>query len=168
MNTKAIITACVLFPVLALQAQKLLTPEKISNLVPGKIDGFHLKENSKSKQVKVGTLTYVICERTFVRKDQSVQILLFDYLEAPVMYDQAIGKWGEMQPVDSDSALFATLEPGTYDHAWQSFQTSARHAQLVLGIHSRFFLTMSAHGMDLPELKRILKLFEFEKFPKAE
>jgi hypothetical protein len=142
---------------------KVLSVNKINKLVPGKIPGFLLKE-SKSNELKFGTIKYAICERIFVNRKRVVKILLFDYVEAQVMYTQAMQKWGQMQTTSSDSAVFRTINSSSFN-GWESYTAKNNHSQLVLGIHQRFFLTLSGEQMELSELKNVLNKFDFSMFP---
>jgi hypothetical protein len=147
------------------QPAKVLSAQKINKLLPAKIAGFHLKGESKSTQTKVGTLVYSISERTFASRNKSVKILLFDYADASIMYDQAMNKWGKIQQTESDSLIFRPADlPGVT--GWESFTSSNNHAQLILGINNRFFLTMTGEKTPLGELKQIFRNFDLEKFPK--
>jgi hypothetical protein len=148
------------------QDTKVLTAEKLDKLLPRKVEGFHLQGQSTSKQLTIGTLTYALCERTFAKGNKSIQILLFDYHDAPIMYTQAIRKWSEMKPVDTDSAVFRDIASPVFDHGWESYERSGNHSQFILGINSRFYLTISGKGMDLPDLRTVLNAFDFQRFPK--
>jgi hypothetical protein len=142
---------------------KVLSANKINKLVPGKIPGFLLKE-SKNNQLEFGTIKYSVCERIFVDRKKTVKILLFDYVEAPVMYTQAMKKWSEMQTTASDSVIFRNTD-SSFFNGWESYTAKNNHSQFVLGIHHRFFLTLSGEQMELSELKSVLKKFDFSIFP---
>lgn len=142
---------------------KVLSSNKINKLVPGKISGFSLKE-SKNNQLEFGTIKYSVCERIFVDRKKTIKILLFDYVEAPVMYTQAMRKWSEMQTTSSDSAVFKNID-SPFFNGWESYTAKDNHSQFVLGIHQRFFLTLSGEQMELSELKNVLDKFDFSIFP---
>jgi hypothetical protein len=144
--------------------QKVLSAEKINLLVPEKIKGYYPDGESKSSKITLGTISYSLCERSFRTRDKSVKILLFDYADAAIMYNQAIRKWGEMHPVESDSVVFRAIGP-PYDKGWESHSKVTNNAQIVLGINNRFFLTVAGENMELYELRQILMNFAFERFP---
>jgi hypothetical protein len=105
-----------------------------------------------------------VCERIFVNRKKTVKVLLFDYVEAPVMYTQAMRKWSEMQTISSDSAVFRNTD-SPFFNGWESYTAKDNHSQFVLGIHQRFFLTLSGEQMELSELKSVLDKFDFSIFP---
>lgn len=147
------------------QPAKVLSPQEINRLVPAKIKGFYLKGESKSTQTKVGTLIYSLCERTFESGNKSVKILLFDYTDASIMYDQAMNKWSKIPHADSDSLIFRPADIPDVT-GWESFTSTNNHSQLILGLNKRFFLTMTGENMALGELRQIFQNFDLEKFPK--
>jgi hypothetical protein len=153
-------------PVVA-QKTKTLSPTKINKLVPAKLKGYHQKGDAKSTSIQLGNLTYSLSERSFEKGRQSIKILLFDYVEAPIMYDQAIRKWSTMTPVESDSIIFRRLHSSD-STAWELHSIISQHSQIIMGINKRFFLMLDAESMSLYELRQILMNFEFEKFPKPE
>ena len=154
-------------PIVYAQKKKTLSPTKISKLVPLKLKGYRQRGDAKSTSIQLGNLTYSLSERSFEKGRQSVKILLFDYVEAPIMYDQAIRKWSTMTPVESDSIIFRRLHSPD-STAWESYSVINQHSQIIMGINKRFFLTLDGESMSLYELKQILMNFEFEKFPKPE
>ena len=147
------------------QKKGVLSPAKISKLLPAKIKGYSLKGAPVNKRVKVGTLTYSLSEKTFIRKQSTIKILLFDYGQAPIMYEQAIKGWSEIKNVENDSIIFRPL--ASFDSvAWESYAASSKHSQIIMGINQRFFLTINGEKTEIYELKEILKNFAFDKFPK--
>jgi hypothetical protein len=147
------------------QRSQVLPPQKINKLVPTKIKGYSSKGEPKSSQVKIGTITYSMCERTFASGHKNVRILMFDYEDAPIMFTQAMKKWGEVKLQESDSIVFRPFASPQVD-GWESYTRESKHAQLILGINGRFFLTLSGENLELNELKGFLDNFDFEKFPK--
>lgn len=159
----------ILFPIIILsvakaQSPRVLSPQKINKLVPEKIKGYHIRGESKSSQVSIGNITYSMCERTFASGDRTVKILMFDYADASVMFDQAMKKWGQVPQQESDSIIFRSFTRSPAE-GWESYTTGNKHSQLILGISDRFFLTLSGEKMELVELRKFLDYFAFEKFP---
>jgi hypothetical protein len=153
------------FQGLVAQSPRVLSSREISKLIPLKIKGYHLKGESKSTQVKVGTLTYALCERSFAHGDKTVKILLFDYADAAIMYDQAIRKWHQMQQIETDTSVFRPFaRPGV--SGWESYTDSGNQAQLVLGVNNRFFLTLTGENIAPDELRRIFRDFNIDSYPK--
>jgi hypothetical protein len=152
---------------LVVQAQKTetLKPSTISKLIPSKVKGFSVKGDSKSSVLTIGSLRYSLSEKVFSSRDQSIKILLFDYVEAPIMFDQSLKKWEEMPEVQTDSVVFSK-SLGSYGHVWESSHPHSKRSKLQLSINKRFFLTLEAENMSLEELKEFFKSFDLEKFPK--
>lgn len=152
---------------LAVQAQKTetLKPSAISKLIPSKVKGFSVKGDSKNSVLTIGSLRYSLSERVFSSRDRSIKILLFDYVEAPIMFNQSLKKWEEMPEIRTDSVVFSK-SVGDYGHVWESNHPKSKRSKLQLSINERFFLTLEAENMALEELKGFFKNFDLEKFPK--
>lgn len=149
------------------QAQKTetLKPSAISKLIPSKVKGYSVKGDSKSSVLTIGSLRYSISEKVFSSRDKTIKILLFDYVEAPIMFNQSAKKWKEMPEVKTDSILFSNV---ITDHGqvWESEHPYSKRSKLLLSVHNRFFLTLEAENMTLEELREFFSNFDLEKFPK--
>ena len=143
---------------------RTLRPEKIGKLLPTKIKGYYATE-AKNSLIELGTLRYSLAERTFAKGKKNVKILLFDYGEAPVMFNQAIRKWGQMTPIENDSVIYRPLA-GADSSAWESYSIPVARGQLIVGVNKRFFLTLNSEKLALEELRQILLQFPFDKYPK--
>jgi hypothetical protein len=144
--------------------RKALSADKVGRLVPIKLKGY-FSAGAKNSFVEIGTIRYSLAERNFSRREKSIKILLFDYAEAPVMFNQAIRKWGQMHIVENDSVIYRPLVK-TDSTAWESFTKRNGHYQVVLGINERFFLTINSDKINPEEIQKILRQFPFEKYPK--
>jgi hypothetical protein len=138
---------------------------EILKLLPDKIDGFHPSEEPKSEQMKIGSITYTLCEKKFKAHEKSIQLLLFDFLHADIMYKQSVSKWDEMKPVDTESMVMRAIEMENCK-GWASYQKHTEEAQISLGIGGRYLLNITGHRVDLAILQSVLSLVELEKFPK--
>ena len=149
------------------QAQEvaLLSPTKILKLVPKRIKGFQQITDSKALQMKIGTLTYTLCEKNFNDGNRMVKILLFDFKEATIMYNQATRKWNNQPMIESDSLIECSLIMQNCK-GWESFNRQKKASQIFLGICDRFFLTITGENMELFELRKVLDDFTLEEFPK--
>lgn len=149
-----------------LQAQDvaLLTPTEILKLIPKRIKGFQQIIDPKAREMKIGTLTYTLCEKHFNDGKRTVKILLFDFKEPSVMYNQATSKWKSQASIESDSLVDRSVIirncPG-----WESFSKQSKTSQLLLGIADRFFLTITGENMQVNELRKVLDEFLLEEFP---
>jgi hypothetical protein len=145
---------------------EILSTDQILKLIPDKIQEFYPAEEFKSKLVKLGTLRYSMAEKDFSgNKKRAIKILLFDYKEAPIMYNQATRKWSTFTTIESDTLI---LRPTLIKDCtgWESYNVHRRNSQIMLGICDRFFLTVEGTGVDLEALKKVVQTFKFENYPK--
>jgi ethanolamine utilization protein EutA (predicted chaperonin) len=142
-----------------------VNPSDLLKLLPDKIDGFKRAEDFKSEKMKIGTIIYSLCEKKFRKKKSTIELLLFDYGYADIMYKQAVSKWSEMKPVESESVV---MNPIKMDNCvgWESNQKHTGQSQIALGIGGRYLLEITGDQVDLSTLQAILKEIPIEKFPK--
>ncbi len=146
------------------QKTEVLKPEEINKLLPTKIKGYSLDKESKSRLLTIGSLRYSLSERIFTSRDKSVKILLFDYVEAPIMFNQSLRKWQEMREVNTDSIAFHSIQTEN-GHRWESTHAQTQRAQIILAIDNRFFLSLEAEKMMMEELHEFLKNIKLSEFP---
>ena len=145
---------------------KLLSPEKISELIPNKVSGFYLSADPKSKLIKLGTLKYSMAEKDFAAsRKRSIKILLFDYKEAPIMYSQATNKWANYSTVDSDSLIRRPVRINNFS-GWESYDARRKDSQILVGISNRFYLNVEGMNIDLEFLRKVVTDFKWDTFPK--
>lgn len=145
---------------------KILAPERIIKLIPGKVENFHPDGDAKSKVIKLGNIQYSMAEKNFAAyKERSIKILLFDYKEAPIMYKQATRKWSTFSTIENDSLI---LRPAivTDCTGWESYNVHKKNSQIMLGVCDRFFLTLEGTNVELATLNKIVQNFKFDTFPK--
>ena len=165
------VSIVVSIPFISLKAQsevQALSTEKISRLIPDKIKEYYQSSDSKSKFITLGNLHYSMAERVFsASRNRSIKILLFDYNEARIMYNQATRKWSSFISIESDSLI---LRPTVMNNCtgWESYNVHRKNSQILLGICDRFFMTVEGTNVDLESLKKIVQSFKFETFPKLE
>jgi len=150
----------------AQSAGKILPPGKIIKLIPNKISGFYLSADPQSKLIKLGTLQYSMAEKDFAaNRKRSIKILLFDYKEAPVMYNQATRKWTTFSTVESDSLI---RRPTNMENCigWESYDAARRNSQILVGIFNRYYLTVEGTNVDLEFLKKVVSDIKLDTFPK--
>ncbi|MFM8914153.1 MAG: hypothetical protein ACKOE6_14755 [Flammeovirgaceae bacterium] len=144
----------------------VLNIEQLGQLTPQKLEGYRTSE-PKGRMLKIGTLSYSMIERTFVHGKKQINIMLFDYHNASVMYRQATQKWKGAEGLDSDARLECAYDlqgqPG-----WMSFDKINNKSQLALGVQNRFYLVLIGEGMPLDVLEAIAKSFELSRFPLPE
>jgi hypothetical protein len=144
----------------------VLTTEQLQQLTPPKLEGYRTTE-PKGRMLKIGTLSYSMIERTFVHGKKQINIMLFDYHNASVMYRQATQKWKGAEGLESDARLEHAYElqnqPG-----WVSFDKINSKSQITMGIQNRFYLVLMGEGVALDVLESIVKGFDFVRFPPLE
>ena len=145
--------------------QGVLSPNRIVLLVPDRLKGFYPDGESIGKVITLGTLQYSLCEKRFVLKDQRIKILLFDFVQAEIMYAQATKNWSNQVLILSDSAIGRPVVRENCS-GWESYSKSSNTAQVFLGICDRYFLTITGENANLETLKSMLDQFSFDKFPR--
>lgn len=146
------------------QGNSIMPPDEMIKLIPKKVEGFNLVDQHKGRTIKIGTLTYSMVERSFIKNKRKVTILLFDYNNAPIMYSQATGKWSNLPEVETDTVSqrsFLLIE----NRGWEHYHKLNNSSQLSLGIKNRFYLIVSGEGVNLEALRTILALFPLAEFP---
>jgi hypothetical protein len=163
---RVLITTIILISAFAVHAQrsKVLSAQKITKLLPSKIPNYYLKGIARSSEMKVGTLTYSLCERNFARGKKQVRILLFDYIDAPIMYQQVMRNQTKMTPVESDSIIYKAIELADAK-GWEFVNRKANESKLILGIYDRFYLSIDGENVELAEVIDIFNLIDLKKFP---
>jgi hypothetical protein len=146
------------------QQMKVLSAQKITKLVPSKISGYYLKGVARSSEMKIGTLTYSLCERNFANGKRQIRILLFDYINAPIMYQQSMKNHANMTPIESDSIIYKPIELGEAK-GWESVNRMANESKLILGIYDRYYLSIDGENVDFDEVVRVFNLIDLKKFP---
>jgi hypothetical protein len=150
----------------ARQENATLPAEEIIKLIPNKFEDFYVNADSQSKLIAIGTLRYSVAEKNFsASRKRSIKVLLFDYKEAMIMYNQATRKFHSYKPINTDTLVFNTLLM-TECTGWESFNVKRNFSQIMLGVCDRFFLTIEGTNVQLNELKRFAEAFKFETFPK--
>ncbi len=145
------------------KAQQVLSQTEIAKLLPNKLSGYYKDGDTKASIINVGNLKYSLCERRFAKGKQKIKMLLFDYKEASIMYNQAVRKWAH-DVVVTDSLVLRniTMEEG---HGWETYNRQNHSSQIFLGIRERFFLMISADNVPLDDLQEILKSVPLRSFP---
>jgi hypothetical protein len=143
-----------------------LTSLEIINLIPNKVKGFTQEDDFKSKQIKIGTITYSITEKKFVAVKQSIKILLFDFTNASIMYEQALRDWKRNPTVESDTLIYRYVSMENC-RGWESYSQRSHAAQIFLGICDRFFLALTGENVSLDQLRQVVRAMQIEEFPKS-
>src|SRR5688572_568537 len=98
---KTLLIAVSFFFAFGQTSDKILPSDKIIKLIPAKIKDFHPEGDAKSKVIKLGNIQYSMAEKNFTSgTKRSIKILLFDYKEAPIMYNQATRKFSTFTTVE--------------------------------------------------------------------
>jgi hypothetical protein len=163
---RALVVAIIFISSIVVNAQqlKVLSAQKITKLLPSKIPRYYLKGIARSSEMKIGTLTYSLCERNFTSGKKQIRILLFDYIDAPIMYQQMIRNQSNMTPVESDSIIYKPIEI-TDGKGWESVNVRANESKLILGLYERYYLSIEGENVDFAEVMNIFNQIDLKKFP---
>ncbi len=115
--------------------------------------------------MKVGTVTYALCERNFVSGKKQLRILLFDYVDAPIMFQEAMRNQANAKPIESDTLIYRPVDLVDAT-GWESANTKAHESKLILGLYDRYFLTISGTELQLSEVTKVFSQIDLKKFPK--
>ncbi len=142
-----------------------LNHREIKKLLPDKIVGYYSDKESSTKKLKVGTLTYTMCEKNFRVGNKTIKLLLFDFINAGIMYKQALQAWENSLHVETDTLISRSvaLEHGK---GWESYRKSHGKSQILLGVSDRFYLNLMGDNVELETLKAVLSQVPLTKFPK--
>jgi hypothetical protein len=143
---------------------RVLAINEIKELLPDYVEGFRKEDKPTSKLIKVGGIRYSLCDKRFLKGDQRIKYLLFDYKEAGIMYSQATKKWSSAKPIITDSLIQRPLIMENCS-GWETFNRVMNSSQIFLGINDRFFLSLEGENVDLEKLKMLLGEIELKKFP---
>lgn len=135
------------------------------NLIPNELAGYDQVGKFKSREIKIGTMSYTVGEKEFSHQRSRVKLLLFDYQDAPVMFEQTTRPWLNTAVVDSDSVKRQRIE-WVGNKGWESENTSTQSAQVALAINQRFVLMLIGENCRLSDLYTILGIFDLSRFPK--
>ncbi len=145
------------------QSAATLPATEMVNLIPDKIlKGYSQAGTPKSKMMQVGILRYSLVERNFVNGKKKIKILLFDYHEAQIMYNQATKRFATYTTIESDSLTCKPLESPNYT-GWGSENHRNQTTQILMGIGNRFYLTIEGVGVPIEELEEVLELINPER-----
>ena len=115
--------------------------------------------------IKVGSIQYSVCDKRFLKGQQRIKFLLFDFKETSIMYSQAIKKWSLATSVETDSLVQRPLVVKNCT-GWETDNRKMSSSQIFLGIYNRFFLTIEGEHVELEKLKAVLQEVDMSKFPK--
>ena len=143
---------------------QVLSTEEMLKLVPDKINGFRKSDEPRVHQLKIGDLSYSICQKGFSSGSKQITILLFDFKNAPIMYMQVTREWQTYQTVDSDSLTLRQIVAPNY-FGWESNNSTTRSSKIFLGISKRFYMAIDGKNILLDDLRNVLNHFTLEVFP---
>lgn len=166
-NVRGLVGSLIFITTLAVNAQqqKVLSAQKITKLLPSKIPGYYLKGVARSSEMKIGTLTYSLCERNFASGKKQIRILLFDYIRAPIMYQQVMKNHSGITTVESDSIIYKPVE-FSEAKGWESVNRKSNESKLVVGIRERYYLSIEGEHVDFQEILTIFDQIDLKKFPR--
>ncbi len=140
------------------QGRPMLEPQELLKLIPEQIEGFKTLGEPVAKAIRIGTLSYSLAERSFVRGNQIIKILLFDYNNALIMYSQAVKGIGSSAGVSFAVApdSLSGKNPVLYHE-----EIEKNHCRISMGINNRFFLNLSCQNTGAATLYDILEKLNF-------
>ncbi|MCZ8023392.1 MAG: hypothetical protein O9302_13830 [Cyclobacteriaceae bacterium] len=144
-------------------SSKALSPKELSSFIPDKIFGYKKQAKETSRAIKIGNISYSLCEKHYLKEKNEVKVLLFDYADAPIMYTQVMSDREKMIAVDS--VYFSPYEL-VVGKAHQSYNPNQKSAQFFAGINERFFLQISCDNCTQDFLLPVIQSIRYSEFPK--
>lgn len=151
-------------PLVAQEKNEVLTPRQLMKLLPDKVNGYEQLEDSRSSEIKIGNITYSLCEKIFNRNKNNVKVLLFDFKNAQVMYDQAVRPWRNAEEVNSDTVKQRHVQ-WEGNMGWESENTFSKTAQVFVAVNNRFIMSIIGESSDLKDLHDVLNGVDASRFP---
>ncbi len=151
-------------PAIAQEKNEVLPPRQLMKLLPDKVKGYEQLEDSKSSEIKIGNITYSLCEKVFNRNKNNVKVLLFDFKNAQVMFDQAVRPWRNAEEVNSDTVKQRHLQ-WEGNQGWESENSFSKTAQVFVAVNNRFIMSIIGERTDLKDLHEVLSGVDVSRFP---
>ena len=148
------------------QERPVIAPEYLLKLIPEQVENFKPSGEPHARMIKIGTLSYSMAERNFVRGKQKIKVLLFDYNNALIMYSQAMRN---IKQSDGESSVYylSSLSDNDNYHYSENIETEKNVCQLFLGVNDRFFLSISCENTESTILHSLLNKFDFKNWTRT-
>lgn len=133
---------------------RFLSETAISKLLPKKIKGYKISETTASilKNQKASA-----CKRKFERDDASISMWLFDYVDSKKSYERHVAHLDHTNhEFSSDSIVTQKIITPEYQ-GWVIHAIKEELILISLGVHDRFFFSMSSSHVSMDEFKKILR-----------
>jgi hypothetical protein len=154
----------VAFSMMGQSTQEVLAPRQLMKLLPDKLKGYEQLEDSKSSEIKIGNITYSLCEKVFNRNKNNVKVLIFDFNNAQIMFDQMVRPWRGAEEVNSDTVKQRHMQ-WEGNQGWESENTFSKTAQVFVAVNNRFIMSIIGESSNLNDLHEVLSSLDASKFP---
>lgn len=153
-----------LFSVSGLLKGQVLTTDELLPYVNDKIPNYRSAQAPKASQIRIGDITYTMCQKEFREGKKRIKVLLFDFKEASIMYIQATRGWLLFESLASETYIQRPLSEEQYV-GWETYNIPTKTAKIHLGIHDRFLMTIETTDVSPESLQEIIDHFMNEEFP---
>ena len=128
------------------------------------IDGYKAEEPNGSN-VNMGTVSYSNAEGKYKKEDGSwVKVSIVDYNQAYGLYSAATAMWAMGMSVDTPNEKAGGIKMGDDIGGWEVFQKKSKNASVVLGVGSRFWVSVEADKQENTDfVKSIAKKIDLTK-----
>lgn len=141
---------------------QVIHPEKLLTFVNDNIPKFRLRD-TRSNHLKLGDITYSMCQKEYTAGNKRIKILLFDFKEAQIMYTQATRGWLLFEALDSEVYNQRQITEEEY-FGWETYHIPTNTARVYFGIKNRFMMTVETTNVDLESLREITDLLMLADF----
>ena len=136
----------------------------LQKYLPASLDGFNTEEPGGAN-IDMPGMSYSSAERTYTKDDGTrVKITIIDYNAAYSLYSAATAMWAMGVSVDTPTEKAGGIKFEGDIGGWETFHKQNKDANLVLGVGSRFWVSVEAakqEGTDF--VKSVAKMIDLKK-----
>jgi len=136
----------------------------LQKFLPATIDGYKTGEPDGAT-VNMGVASYSSAEGKYKKDDGSwVKVSIIDYNQAYGMYTAATAMWAMGMSVDTPNEKAGGVKMGDDIGGWEVFQKKSKKASVVLGVGSRFWVSIEANKQENADfVKSVAKAIDLSK-----
>ncbi len=150
---------------IALMAQEAISYKELQKYLSDNISGFVAASEPDGNQMSMGTMSMSNASRSYKKGDVELNISIVDYKQAAMMYMSATAVWNNSMSVENDEEKAGTTELDGMK-GWEVYHKKDNRAELMLGIHDRYFATFELSEGNIDQLKSIAKSLNLTSLPK--
>lgn len=136
--------------------------EELYNYLPESISGYERGEPTGAS-IEAQGMSYSSAEVRYTSDDGDLKVVILDYYAAFGLYTMATSAWMAGIKIDTPEETASGVKFSDEAKGWQSFRKKSGKASIVLGIGSRFMLTVEADNQEDTEyVKEVVKSMDLD------